>query len=174
MIHRSEDIWNQIRSGLQGGSYSTYGYVGSNPLSFVDPFGLTQCDIDTAYQTARLLNRDLTFGAGAPKVDLARDSGFDGNSQLINQGTFKNIPGRDGYIHLNVKYLDQLTDAEAIDLLDTIIHEALHNTRPPELQVPPDNDHAYIVPQAAMRIAADKAKYLKKRASTCGCQKNGS
>lgn len=155
--------------GLQAG-INTYAYVGSNPISRFDPFGLTQCDIDAAYGVARRFYPRLNFGAGSPKADLSADSGRSGLSQLINQGTQTNIPGRDGYIHVNVKYLETLNDTQAVDLLDTIIHEALHFTRPPQLQIPPTFDHPYIVPEAARKTDAAKAPFLKQR-SECNCQK---
>jgi hypothetical protein len=116
-----------------------------------------------------MLNPDLKFGPGAPVPDLARDSGYAGLSYLKNQGTSTNIPGRDDLIHLNQRYLDVLNTAQAVDLLDTIIHEALHHTRPPELQVLPSYDHPYIVPEAAKRTAADRKQFLQERKS-CGCK----
>jgi uncharacterized protein RhaS with RHS repeats len=33
---------------LAEGRPTTYAYVGGNPVSYIDPLGLTQCDIDTA------------------------------------------------------------------------------------------------------------------------------
>ena len=59
------------------------------------------------------------------------------------------IPGREGLIPRNVEYLDCLSDDQSVDLLDSVIHEALHFTRSPELQMPPDFDHNYVVPEAA-------------------------
>src|SRR5580704_12916760 len=127
-------------------------YVGGNPLSYTDPSGLTQHDIDVAYNLARSTYPDLIFGPGEPIADLAINSGYAGLSYLKNQGELTNIPGRDDSIHINKSYLDNLDDTQATDLLDTIIHEALHHTRPAELQIPPDYDHAYIVPEAARRV----------------------
>jgi hypothetical protein len=153
------------------GGINTYAYVCGNPLGALDPFGLTQCDIDAAYAVATRDNPDMKFGAGPPKVDIPDAPGANlAESQLINQGTQTNIPGRDGYIHLNQLYLGTLNQATVADLLDTIIHEGLHFTRPPQFQDPAYNfDHPYIYPEAARRTQADMQDYLNQRAA-CGCR----
>ena len=88
-----------------------------------------------------------------------------------DQGTHKNIPGRDGRIHLNEKYLECLGEDQAIDLFDTMIHESLHLTRPPELQVPPEFDHDFVVPETKRKTEAARDAFLKQRREcTCKCQ----
>lgn len=57
-----------IRLGWRGG-INTYAYVGGNPVSRIDPFGLTQCDIDVAFAFAKTMNPHIKLGAGAPKAD---------------------------------------------------------------------------------------------------------
>ena len=155
--------------GLNGGSWSLYSYVSGDPISLVDPLGLTQCDIDAAYDIAKRFYPKLVFGEGSPKVDLPKDGGELGHSSLRNQGERKNIPGRDGLIHLNKKYLDCLSEDQAIDLLDTLIHESLHFTRPPSLQIDPEYDHNYIYPEAARKTNAASIQFLLQR-SKCKCE----
>jgi hypothetical protein len=157
---------------LAGGNYSTYAYAGGNPIINVDPFGLTQCDIDAAFSIAKAFYPKLNFGEGPPITDLPKNGGEAAHSNLRNQGPYKNIPGRDGRIHLNVEYLDCLSDDQAADLLDSVIHEALHFTRPPELQMPPGFDHNYVVPEAARKAGAASSAFLvTRRKCKCGCKK---
>ena len=154
-----------------GGGLSTYVYVGSRPASATDPFGLTQCDIDAAVTISKAFYPKLNFGEGPPIADLPKDSGLAANASLRNQGPQTNIPGRDGLIHLNEKYLDCLSDEEAIDLLDSVIHESFHFTRPPALQVQPEFDHGYIVPEAVRKTDAASGAFLVNRAKcNCACR----
>jgi len=102
--------------GLNGGSYSTYAYVGGNPLGNYDALGLTQTDIDAAFLIAEETQTDLIFPdyiavqpLRSPMVGLT----------LNGVGTA-----------VDVRYLKKLTDAQACELLDTIIHEAVHWTLP--------------------------------------------
>ncbi len=143
-----------------GGGLNTYAYVGGNPISSIDPFGLTQCDIDAAFAFAKKMNPDIKFGGGAPKADMPR-SGAEGEAQLR---------GGDGYIHLNERYLDVLDWSGVYNLLDTIIHEGLHFTRPIELQEKSNNyDHRYISPEATRRAREQVYDFNKERKSQCGC-----
>jgi RHS repeat-associated protein len=163
--------------GLNGGLI-TYAYVAGNPVSTIDPLGLTQCDIDTALAAVRQTFPDLNLGAGAPVVDLPRppaEATFytAGEARLINQGSQMNIAGRDGLMHLNERYLEKLTEGGALSLLSTIIHEGLHFTRPFELQGQgTDFDHPYIREETKRRVELGKDSYLKARASClCGGDK---
>jgi len=149
--------------GLAGG-LNRYGYVGGNPLGWFDPDGLTQCDIDTAYEIVKRKYPELNFGKDSPVVDLPRNGPEAGNSQPKNQGKQKNIPGRDGNIHLNKNYLDKLSDPKAVDLVDTIIHEALHLSRDPIDQMPPTFDHGFIVPETERLVQGVKSQFLNDRA----------
>jgi RHS repeat-associated protein len=157
--------------GLAGG-VNTYAYVGGNPISRFDRNGLLQCDIDAALATAQQTNNDLNFGRGPPKVDIPANDRRSGFASLINQGNATNIAGRDGLIHLNTSYLRSLTTAQATDLYDTVIHEALHFSRPASMQIPENGyDHAFIEPDASRRVGLSLTSFLKARANACGCQK---
>ncbi|MDR6674516.1 RHS repeat-associated core domain-containing protein [Xanthomonas sp. 1678] len=145
--------------GLAGGM-NTYAYVSGNPISFVDPLGLTQCDIDAAFAFAKKMNPDIKFGAGAPKADIPRD-GVEGKAELR---------GGDGYIHLNERYLNVLDWSGVYNLLDTMIHEGLHFTRPIGLQEMSNNyDHRYISPEATRRAREQVYDFNNERKSQCGC-----
>lgn len=148
-----------IRLGWRGG-INTYAYVGGNPVSRIDPFGLTQCDIDVAFAFAKTMNPHIKLGAGAPKADIPR-GGVEGEAQPR---------GDDGYIHLNERYLDVLDWSGVYNFLDAIIHEGLHFTRPIGLQEKSNNyDHRYISPEATRRAREQVYDFNKERKSQCGC-----
>ena len=155
--------------GLRGG-INTYAYVGSNPLTAIDPSGLTQCDIDTAFAVAKDFYPTFNMGEGPPVVDLPRDYLNAGESYLRNEGDATNIPGRDGLIHLKVKFLDCLSDDDALYLLKSVLHEILHFTRPYQLQGPPKFDHGFIKPESEKMTSALRVPFLKAR-EKCKCCK---
>lgn len=141
------------------GGMNTYAYVSGNPISRTDPWGLTQCDIDVAFSFAKQNNPDLKFGNGAPQVDIPRP-GDEGRSDLYG----------DGRIHLNKRYLDVLDWAGVYNVLDTIIHEGFHFTRPRKLQTEENGwDHRYISPEATKRAREQVYNYDKARKATCEC-----
>jgi hypothetical protein len=86
---------------------------------------------------------------------------------MRNQGEATNIPGRDGRIHLNVKYLERLSGTIAYHLLDTIIHEGFHLTRPAIDQVPPLWDHGYINAETVKRVGVTLDAFDTARAKAC-------
>ena len=138
---------------------NTYAYVSGNPVSRTDPWGLTQCDIDVAFSFAKQNNPDIKFGSGAPKVDIPR-SGVEGRSDLYG----------DGRIHLNKRYLDVLDWAGIYNVLDTIIHEGLHFTRPRNLQTEENDwDHGYVSSEATKRAREQINNYDKARKAACEC-----
>jgi hypothetical protein len=66
--------------------------------------------------------------------------------------------------------LDVLDWSGVYNLLDTIIHEGLHFTRPIRLQEKSNNyDHRYISPEATRRAREQVHDFNKERKSQCGC-----
>lgn len=150
--------------GLAGG-INTYAYVGGNPVNRVDPEGLEQCDIDAAYQTAKSHLPNFTFGAGAPKPDYA-GAGAYGESRNSNYTG----PNRDGYIHLNTRFLAPLDDSSkfsSFKLLETVYHEGAHF----EWQKGPNAYHDFIFPFAAKNAHETEQQYQKLRSKLCQCSK---
>lgn len=101
--------------GLVGGM-NTYSYVSSNPVSYIDPLGLTQADIDCLYARAKSVERDLKF----LKSDLTvKDLGGD------VAWVYNHLARR---LTLDDRYLKVLTPVDMLDLYDTIVHELGHKT----------------------------------------------
>lgn len=103
----------------EAGGVNLYAYVANNPLRYIHPFGLTQYDIDVARELASETQTDLKFPEYYEIRDLEQEYG---DSTIVGATT----PGQlDTW--LDVRYLADLNEKEAADLLDTIIHEAIHS-----------------------------------------------
>jgi RHS repeat-associated protein len=99
--------------GLLGG-VNRYGYVDGSPTNWIDPSGLTLDDVN--------IGRDIANNA-IWEYNFPKTYGFDDMNPGEQAWT---LPGLGTY--LNSDYLGTLTDAEAAELLDTLIHEAIHYT----------------------------------------------
>ena len=95
-------------------SLNAYVYVDNRPLRATDPLGLTQFDIDTAERIVRETYKHLKFPSKI-EASLPADGPYLGEYLwLIDKMT------------LNEKYLKDLDDAAADELLDTMLHEVVH------------------------------------------------
>jgi RHS repeat-associated protein len=114
-----------IRSGI-----NYYTYCGNNPVNCNDPFGLTQHDIDVAYQLIQQTYPDLKFPSSIQVGPVPGTDNVGANLWVTNFNT--GITTSQGILISNA-YLGVLsnnnisnTEIDAPGLLDTIIHELIH------------------------------------------------
>jgi RHS repeat-associated protein len=115
--------------GWASGQTNNYGYVGGDPVRSRDPSGLSPCDIDVAISIAR--GRWPLGNLGNPQVDFAPvpdnpipypyDGDVWGWTDLHT-----------GEVHLDPRLLEHHSSGHeaAFQVLNTIIHEALHLNHP--------------------------------------------
>jgi RHS repeat-associated protein len=111
--------------GLAGG-INTYTYVAGNPLRGIDPDGLTQRDIDVAWGMIQNTQSDLNFfGFGSPSTNPPPSGwlGDDNPKGWVQVGVGLNV---------HPKYLGELNDRLAQELMETLLHEILHPNNPDE------------------------------------------
>jgi hypothetical protein len=156
--------------GLRGGSYSTYSYVGNNPISYIDPLGLTQCDIDTARAIAAAAQLQLSSGEPLMLPDSYGSMNLGYTSPGHRRITGLTIPGV-GTILSNY-YQQVLNNQQAAELLDTIIHEAVHYTL--DINDPRQDDNAAIgfpYSEASRLTTKSLIKQLNAERKNCSCGK---
>jgi hypothetical protein len=135
--------------------------VVNDPVNWVDPLGLTQRDIDVARQIAIVSQPDLKFPDSYKVMDLgyAEDGGVIVGNTIPGVGT-----------QLDNQYLKPLNNSQAAELLNTIIHEAVHYTLDPKDNRQPDgNRSGYPYDQAKTRTTEKLIKRLniERKARQC-------
>ena len=141
--------------GFRAGSINLYGYVGGNPMSFVDHRGLTQADIDNMGGLARNSFPDLKVPDSIGTMDMwGTGRGFT-NPFSWNRG-----------IYVHSMYLKELDCDQLFELFELIIHESIHRSRSrwDSIWRPIEHDDIYAI--AAALALFEKAKmeagYCKK------------
>jgi len=143
-----------------GGGINTYAYVGGNPLTLVDPLGLTQQDINEMTCFARQNNPDLTIPDPAVE-DIPNYMGY------IVGGYVNHWPWSKPVI--NSLYLKPLSADDRVGLYNTIIHESWHYDKQPfyNRSSPAQEREAY--KQADTRAAKVADKIKKDEIGKCKC-----
>ena len=128
-----------------------YGYCFNDSINWLDPWGLTQCDIDIAIKIIQETQKYLKF----PKsIDTSYRSDQYAGEYFRPTDTLR----------LNQNYLKKLTDKQAEDLLNTIVHELLHKKDSLWKQILDSfRDHPDIKEEAERRVRDILERYLKER-----------
>lgn len=146
-------------TGLAAKQFSTYTYVGGNPLRYFDPLGLTQQDVDEMTCFARANNKDLKIPD--PNMTTLPD-GIAGSTGIW--------PWSGTEVSESL-YGGKLTPDQRVDLYDTIVHESWHYDKQPfyDRSSPQSERDAYR--EAHARTANAKDSIKKGDIGNCGCKK---
>lgn len=160
---------NRRRLRRRTSGRTIYAYVSGNPINRIDPFGLTECDINAAVGFAKdLVEREGLGGIDVPgRVSVGELHGRGANVTGVTEKGYFFRP-----VTLDNRYLMELTDAGAVALLGTVLHEGMHRdwkwgwTDGSVTQS--EHDAIYQRTSALKQQFGDE--FLKARKQQCGCQ----
>lgn len=118
VLNLADDARNSYPFGIAD-RHNIYAYVGGNPINFVDVYGLTREDIDRLTGLVRDTQPDLNVPT----------PGSIGTAPLIGNGSAITNPLTLG-VTVDNYYLSELNYQQRQMLLETIIHESIHRTKP--------------------------------------------
>ncbi|WAK01496.1 NHL domain-containing protein [Methylobacter sp. YRD-M1] len=158
-----------------GGDTNLYGYVLNDPINFVDPLGLTECDINAARDFARDNNPDLRSPPNE-KVNSVSSK----NPLLFHPVTKRAGSGTTIYPYAVLingdKYSGNLSDTQGGDLLEVMTHEYVHYDfgERGDWDNPLNQDQnateGYVYEQGKVRTPSSLRKEFNKyRRNLCGC-----
>jgi RHS repeat-associated protein len=151
--------------GLAGG-INTYAYVGGNPISFVDPMGLAECDVDDMTALAAASNPDMNITRATMKLGPRADR----ITGKIEAGYVLALPYAKPVINSRV-YGGVLSPDDRVGLYNTIVHENWHADKQSFLTRGSDASEVEADRQGNTRAAAVRAKILAGGKGSCGCSK---
>lgn len=138
------------------GGLNTYGYVENNPLWWTDLYGLTIDQIRDMLDFAKLSQTDLDV---PNSINIAY--WFNCRGCGITNPLTKNIT-------ISSYYFSELDCRDLKGLLELIIHESIHRTRPRSDMLLRPFNHPDIYAEAAIRVNEQSIlNFLKER---CECR----